>query len=128
MVSFLMQYMDLILKFANIVIIGYAAYRFTKRPHDSLQERIKALEDKVEKLDNEVDLRQRDFEQQLRQGNDKFRSISNILEVLLACTLALINFEVHYCESEHKDISEDLEDARKVLNKCLAKVKMEESA
>ncbi len=127
MVNFLMQYMDLILKFANIVIIGYAAYRFTKRPHDSLQERITALEDKVEKLDNEVDLRQRDFEQQLRQGNDRFRSISNILEVLLTCTLALINFEVHYCESEHKDISEDLEDARKVLNKCLAKVKMEES-
>ena len=127
MVNILMQYMDLILKFANIVIIGYAAYRFTKRPHDSLQERIRALEDKVEKLDKEVDLRQRDFEQQLRQGNDKFRSISNILEVLLTCTLALINFEVHYCESEHKDISEDLEDARKVLNKCLAKVKMEES-
>lgn len=127
MVNYLMQYMDLILKFANIVIIGYAAYRFTMRPHDSLQDRITALEDKVEKLDNEVDLRQRDFEQQLRQGNDKFRSISNILEVLLTCTLALINFEVHYCESEHKDISEDLEDARKVLNKCLAKVKMEES-
>lgn len=127
MVSFLMQYMDLILKFANIVIIGYTAYRFTKRPHDSLQERITALEDKVEKLDNEIELRQRDFEQQLRQGNDKFRSISNFLEVLLTCTLALINFEVHYCESEHKDISEDLEDARKVLNKCLAKVKMEES-
>lgn len=127
MVSFLMQYMDLILKFANIVIIGYAAYRFTKRPHDSLQERVTALEDKVEKLENGVDLRQKDIEQQLRQGNDRFRSISNVLEVLLTCTLALINFEVHYCESEHKDISEDLEDARKILNKMLAKIKTEEA-
>lgn len=127
MVSFLMQYMDLILKFANIVIIGFAAYRFTRKPHDSLQERVTALEDKVEKLENAVDLRQKDFEQQLRQGNDRFRSISNILEVLLTCTLALINFEVHYCESEHKDISEDLEDARKVLNKTLSKMKSEES-
>ena len=122
-----MQYMDLILKFANIVIIGYAAYRFTKRPHDSLQERVTALEDKVEKLENGVDLRQKDIEQQLRQGNDRFRSISNVLEVLLTCTLALINFEVHYCESEHKDISEDLEDARKILNKMLAKIKTEEA-
>ena len=127
MVSFLMQYMDLILKFANIVIIGYAAYRFTKRPNDSLQERVTALEDKVEKLENGVDLRQKDIEQQLRQGNDRFRSISNVLEVLLTCTLALINFEVHYCESEHKDISEDLEDARKILNKMLAKIKTEEA-
>lgn len=127
MVNFMMQYMDLILKFANIVIIGYAAYRFTKRPHDSLQERVSALEDKVEKLENAIDIRQKDFEQQLRQGNDRFRSISNVLEVLLTCTLALINFEVHYCESEHKDISEDLEDARKILNKMLAKIKSEES-
>lgn len=127
MVSYLMQYMDLILKFANIVIIGYAAYRFTKRPHDSLQERVTALEDKVEKLENGADLRQKDIEKQLRQGNDRFRSISNMLEVLLTCTLALINFEVHYCESEHKDISEDLEDARKILNKMLAKVKTEEA-
>lgn len=127
MVNHLMQYMDLILKFANIVIIGYAAYRFTTRPHDSLQERVTALEDKVEKLENGVDLRQKDIEQQLRQGNDRFRSISNVLEVLLTCTLALINFEVHYCESEHKDISEDLEDARKILNKMLAKVKTKEA-
>ena len=119
------QYMDIILKFANIVIIGYAAYRFTRKPHDSLNERLTALEDKVEKLENEVDLRQKDFEQQLRKGNDKFRSISNVLEVILTCTLALINFEVHYCESEHKEISEDLEDARKVLNKCLSKVDKE---
>lgn len=127
MVNYLMQYMDLILKFANIVIIGYAAYRFTMRPHDSLQERVTALEDKVEKLENGADLRQKDIEKQLRQGNDRFRSISNVLEVLLTCTLALINFEVHYCESEHKDISEDLEDARKILNKMLAKVKTEET-
>lgn len=127
MVNFLIAYMDLILKFANIVIIGYAAYRFTKRPHDSLQERVTALEDKVEKLENGADLRQKDIEKQLRQGNDRFRSISNVLEVLLTCTLALINFEVHYCESEHKDISEDLEDARKILNKMLAKVKTKEA-
>lgn len=127
MVNFLIAYMDLILKFANIVIIGYAAYRFTMRPHDSLQERVTALEDKVEKLENGADLRQKDIEQQLRQGNDRFRSISNVLEVLLTCTLALINFEVHYCESEHKDISEDLEDARKILNKMLAKVKTKEA-
>lgn len=127
MVNFMMQYMDLILKFANIVIIGYAAYRFTKRPHDSLQERMTALEGRTEKLENGVEIRHKDFEQKLRQGNDRFRSISNVLEVLLTCTLALINFEVHYCESERKEISEDLEDARKILNKMLAKIKSEES-
>lgn len=127
MINTITQHMDAFLKLANIIAILFAAYKFTRKPQETLSERLDALEEKVDKLDTQIEVRQKDFEQQLRQGNDKFRSISNILEVLLTCTLALINFEVHYCESEHKDISEDLEDARKVLNKCLAKVKMEES-
>lgn len=126
MINFISQYMDLILKFANIVIIGYAAYRFTMKPHDTLQDRVSALEDRVDKIENAVEIKQNDIEQQLRQGNDKFRSISKVLEVILTCVLALVNFEVHYCESEHKDISEDLEDARKSLNRCLTSVKAEE--
>lgn len=126
MINIITQHMDVFLKLANIIAILYAAYKFTKRPQETLSEKIDALEEKVEKLETEVDLRQKDFEQQLRQGNDKFRSINKILEVLLTCTLALINFEVHYCESEHKDISEDLEDARKVLNKVLSTINKED--
>lgn len=126
MITIITQHMDAFLKMANIIAILFAAYKFTKKPQESMSERIDALEEKVEKLETEVDLRQKDFEQQLRQGNDKFRSINKILEVLLTCTLALINFEVHYCESEHKDISEDLEDARKVLNKVLSTINKED--
>ena len=81
----------------------------------------------MDELETKSEIRYKDFEQQLRKGNDKFRSIEKILEVLLTCSLALINFEVHYCETEHKEISEDLEDARKVLNKCLSKISKEES-
>lgn len=127
MVEFVTQYMDLILKFANICIIGYAALKFAKRPHDSLDERLAKLEDRIEKFETENDLRQKDIEQQLRQGNDKFRSHENIIEVLLTCTLALITFEVHYCETEQKPISPDLEEARRSLNKCLSKISKEDT-
>lgn len=127
MINNLTQYMDVILKFANIVVIAYASYKFLKKPQDTLSDKVIELEDKVEKLQTEFDIRQREIEQQLRQGNDKFRSHENILEVLLTCTLALINFEVHYCESEHKDISQDLADARKELNKCLSKISKEDN-
>lgn len=127
MISTITQHMDAFLKLANIIAILFAAYKFTKKPQESLEERVSALEKRIEKDETEADLRQKEIDLQLKKGNDKFRSISNMIEVLLTCTLALINFEVHYCETEHKDISEDLEDARKVLNKCLAKVKMEES-
>lgn len=127
MVNNLAQYMDFILKLANILIIGYGAYRFTRKPHDSLNERLTNLEDKVEKLDAELNIRQQDIEKQLRQGNDKFRSHESVLEVLITCILALIDFEVHYCETEHKDISDDLADAKKALNKCLIKMDKEET-
>lgn len=127
MIQTITQYSDFILKLANILMLGFMFYKFTKKPHENLENRLKALEDKVDDLDSEVNLRYKDFEQQLRQGNDKFRSIEKILEVLLTCSLALINFEVHYCESEHKEISGDLEEARKVLNRCLSKISKEES-
>ena len=128
MVQYLIQHLSMrnILDFAEIIMLGYALYRFTRKPQDSLEERVSALEERMEKAETEADLRQKEIEQQLRQGNDKFRSIGNFLEVLLTCTLALINWEVHYCESEHKDISSDLEDARKTLNKCLSKFNKED--
>lgn len=125
MINNLAQYMDFILKLANILIIGYGAYRFTKKPHDSLSERLTNLENRVDDLEAEVNRRQKDIDQQLRQGNDKFRFFGTILEVLVTCVLALIDFEVHYCESEHKEISEDLSDAKKALNKCLSKISKE---
>lgn len=127
MVQTITQYSDLLLKLANVIMLGFMFYKFTRKPHENLESRITALEKKMDELETKSELRHKDLEQQLRQGNDKFRSIEKILEVLLTCSLALINFEVHYCETEHKEISEDLEDARKVLNKCLSKISKEES-
>ena len=127
MVQTITQYSDLLLKIANVIMLGFMFYKFTRKPHENLENRITTLEKKMDELETKSEIRYKDFEQQLRKGNDKFRSIEKILEVLLTCSLALINFEVHYCETEHKEISEDLEDARKVLNKCLSKISKEES-
>lgn len=127
MVQTITQYSDLILKLANVIMLGFMFWKFTRKPHENLENRITTLEKKMDELETKSEIRYKDFEQQLRKGNDKFRSIEKILEVLLTCSLALINFEVHYCETEHKEISEDLEDARKVLNKCLSKISKEES-
>lgn len=123
MVQTITQYSDLLLKLANVIMLGFMFYKFTRKPRENLESRLKALEDKVDDLDSEVNLRYKDFEQQLRQGNDKFRAIEEFLEILLTCSLALINFEVNYCTTEHKEISGDLEEARKALNKCLSKIK-----
>lgn len=115
MIGTFSQYLDAIIKCANIIALMYALWRFTRKPHDTLEERVNALE-----------VKQVEIEHKLMQGNDKFRSHGKILEILVTCTLALINFEVHYCETEHKEISQDLKDARQDLNKCLSKIDKDE--
>lgn len=100
-----------ILDFAEIVMLGYALYKFTRKPQDTLEKRITTLEVKIE-----------EHERKLRQGNDKFWTYGSVMETLVRCTLALMKFEVHYCESEHKEISEDLVTAEKELNECLTRI------
>jgi hypothetical protein len=100
-----------ILDFAELVMLGYALYKFTRKPQDNLEKRITTLEVKAE-----------EHERKLRQGNDKFWTYGSVMETLVRCTLALMKFEVHYCESEHKEISEDLVTAEKELNECLTRI------
>ena len=113
MVQYLIQNLSMrnILDFAEIVMLGYALYKFTRKPQDTLEKRITTLEVKIE-----------EHERKLRQGNDKFWTYGSVMETLVRCTLALMKFEVHYCESEHKEISEDLVTAEKELNECLTRI------
>lgn len=115
MLNSLLPVLQCILAFGNICVIGYGIIKALGRPHNDLEKRVNALEVKLG-----------DIEHKLMQGNDKFRSHEKVLEILVTCTLALINFEVHYCETEHKEISQDLEDARRELNKCLSKISDDE--
>lgn len=113
MVQYLIQNLSMrnILDFAEIVMLGYALYKFTRKPQDTLEKRITTVEVKVE-----------EHERKLRQGNDKFWTYGSVMETLVRCTLALMKFEVHYCETEHKEISEDLVTAEKELNECLTRI------
>lgn len=113
MVQYLIQNLSMrnILDFGEIVMLGYALYKFTRKPQDTLEKRITTVEVKVE-----------EHERKLRQGNDKFWTYGSVMETLVRCTLALMKFEVHYCETEHKEISEDLVTAEKELNECLTRI------
>ena len=55
-------------------------------------------------------------EKSLLQGNDRFRSQDEALEVLIRSTLALIEFEVQYCLTENKQISDDLKKVKEDLH------------
>lgn len=101
-----------ILATLNIFIIGYGFYKFMNKPHDDLETRVTNLE-----------LEHREIKQSLLQGNDRFRDQEDTNQVLIHSVLALIEFEIQYCLTEHKDMSKDLEKAKDDLHHFLSKRK-----
>ena len=96
---------QLILTLFNIIIILYGFYIFLTKPRTTLEKRVQALEVKLAEA-----------EKSLLQGNDRFRSQDEALEVLIRSTLALIEFEVQYCLTENKQISDDLKKVKEDLH------------
>lgn len=109
MIDIFQNGLDLLLKIANVVILGYALYRFTKRPHDTLDQRVTALEVEVKNI-----------KESLNYGQDKFRKHDESIKVLLHSTLALIEFEIQYCLIEHKEMSDSLKKAKEDLHNFLS--------
>lgn len=102
--------LQMILAFGNICVLGYALFKFLNKPHNTLEDRI-----------NEHDLKIKAIENSLLQGNDRFREQEDTNEVLIRSVFALLEFEVHYCETEQKPISKNLERAKDDLHDYLAK-------
>ena len=102
--------LQIILAFFNICVLAYAFLKFLNRPHDTLEERV-----------NAHDVEIREIKASLLQGNDRFRDQEDTNEVLIRSVLALIEFEISYCLTEHKEMSKDLERAKDDLHSYLSK-------
>ena len=102
--------LKVVLQVSQVVALIYAGYKFTRKPHDTLEDRVNAHEVKIKEI-----------ESSLLQGNDRFREQEDTNEVLIRSVFALLEFEVHYCETEQKPISKNLERAKDDLHDFLAK-------
>lgn len=100
--------LNLILSLANLCVLAYALFKFTKKPHDTLEKRVTTLEVELENVKRSLD-----------HGQDKFRAHDEAIKVLLHSTLALVEFEIQYCLIEHKDMSESLKKAKEDLHTFL---------
>ena len=109
-VSAILPVLQMILATGNICVLAYALFKFLNRPHDTLEDRV-----------NAHDVEIREIKTSLLQGNDRFREQEDTNEVLIRSVLALIEFEISYCITEHKDPSKDLERAKEDLHNYLAK-------
>ena len=89
-----------------------------KKPHDTLEARHEALEKRVDAHD----LKFKEVEESLHQGNDKFRKQNELNEVFINCMLAFIDFELSYCAHTGYTDTEDMDNAKDTLRKYLAKI------
>lgn len=110
MIQSILPVLQVILTFGNICVLGYALFRFLNRPHNTLEEKV-----------NEHDIKIKEIETSLLQGNDRFREQENTNEVMQTCMLALIDFELAYCIHTGYADTEDLVKAKDVLRKHLAR-------
>ena len=109
-VSAILPILQMVLATGNICVLAYALFKFLNRPHDTLEDRV-----------NAHDVEIREIKASLLQGNDRFREQEDTNEVLIRSVLALIEFEISYCLTEHKEPSKDLERAKEDLHSYLSK-------
>ena len=101
---------QLVLAVCNIIIIAYGGYKIINKQHDNLKERVDAHDVEIKEI-----------KASLKMGNDRFREQDNTNEVLIRSTLALVEFEIQYCLTEKKPMSEDLKKAKEDLHDYLSK-------
>ena len=93
-----------------LVVMVYTFSRFMNKPHDTLEQRVSAIEVKQNEMLREID-----------KGKDNFAEIDKMSEVLINSVLALVQFEIQYCIEEKKPMSDDLKEAKKNLTNYLSK-------
>jgi hypothetical protein len=106
----LLNIVQLLIGMGTLITMAYALNRFLKKPKDSLEARVAALE-----------LEMKDVKVSLLHGNDKFRKQNDVTEVILHSVLALIDFEMQYCLTEKVQMSDGLKDAKEDLQRFLSK-------
>lgn len=100
---------SLITSFGTACTMAYTFTKFISKPRDTLSERITTAEVKIQEIE-------RIIEKQNALYNDQEKTN----EVMIHSILALIEFEIQYCLTEHKEMSEDLKKAKENLHNFLA--------
>lgn len=103
---------QLTLNLGSLAIMIYALVRFLKKPQESIEERIKALEVEVDAIKASI-----------RQDDKRFEYQFDTNEVIINSLLALIEFEIQYCLTENKTPTKALSDAKDKLNAFLSRRK-----
>lgn len=110
MISNILPMFQLLVSVCTLIGMLYAFKKFIDKPHETLENRIAALE-----------VQQKEIDQKLHLGNDRFKAQDDTNEVFINCMLAFIDFELSYCSHTDYKYTEDLDTAKDTLRKHLAR-------
>ena len=111
MLENLSEYMGLFLQFANICVILWAFRKFLSKPHDTMDERQKLIEKRVDAQELKI----LEIEKSLLQGNDKFREQARTNKAFQSVMLSFVNFEIAYCMHTDYNLTDELLKAKNTL-------------
>lgn len=120
-VTSILPVLQTILAFFNVCVLGYAFFKFLNKPRNDLEDRVNAHDVEIKEIKAAHEIEIKEIKASLLQGNDRFREQYDTNEVLIKSVLALIEFEISYCLTEHKEMSKDLERAKDELHSYLSK-------
>lgn len=107
--------MQILLQFINLIVIIYGGYKFFNKPNDTLAEKHEALEKRVTALE----LKNKEQEESLRNGNDRFRRQKRTNAAFKAINMAFINFEIAFCQATNYANTDELKKAKSKLETLL---------
>ena len=110
MVSNILPIFQLLVSVCTLIGMLYAFKKFIDKPHETLENRIAALE-----------VQQKEIDQKLHLGNDRFKAQDDTNEVFINCMLAFIDFELSYCSHTDYKYTDDLNKAKDTLRQHLAR-------
>lgn len=116
MIADLKDILSIIISLATIGTLLYTLYKFSRKPHDTLEEKHAELVKRVDKHDSRLE----DIEESLLKGNDKFRDQEETNASFKSVMLSFVNFEIAYCIHTGYEHTEDLMNAKHELESYLA--------
>lgn len=117
MITTALPYLQTLLAFCNLCVLGYALLKFLNRPHDTLGQQVKELEKRIDA--NDIVLKE--MQKSLDSSHDKHREQNELNEVFITSMLAFLDFEVAYCAHTGYEFTEDISRAKETLMKYLAR-------
>lgn len=116
MISDLKDILGIIISLANIIMLGYMFYKFTRKPHDTLEAKYEELVKLVNELKTEI----KELKKSLDSSHEKHREQDKTNKVFKKVFILLANFEVAYCQHTGYEDTDYLIQAKEELEEYLA--------